>query len=141
MDEERNLEGRTFIRRHLLLYLKVLNLDTDRLVGRLGDINSKGVLLLTMDRLEAGSVFPIGIVIPETVDAERSMLELVVEVRWCRQDARPDMYAAGCSITSIEEADREYIETLIDRIGFSDGTRKIFLKNDRNVFMDVGEAE
>lgn len=141
MEEANNLGSRTSVRRHLLFYLSVLDLNTERQVGRLGDINKDGVLLLSRQPLEAGTVLPIGVVIPNTVDPERSMLELVVEVRWCRTDTRPDMYAIGCSITSIEASDREYIYSLVDRIGFSDGTRKIFLKNDQNVFLDTDESD
>jgi len=140
MDEDKKYENRTEVRRHLLLYLDVRDLESGQSIGRLGDINEKGILLLTDKPLKAGNTLQLGIRIPRTIDPGRAMLEVCAQVRWCRPDIRPDMFAAGCSITSIDDESRSFIETLIDRIGFSDGTRKIFLKNDQNVFLDTDES-
>jgi hypothetical protein len=129
--------GRFRQRRHLLYYLDVLNAVSGRSVGRLGDITREGLLLLTRTPPENGTVLRISLSIPPTIDPDREQLAMSVEVRWRRNDNRPGFFAVGCSITDIVETDRTYIDRLIDRIGFSDGTKRIFLKNDQNVFLDT----
>lgn len=139
MDKPKNSDGRRRVRRHLLLYLNVVDLNTEKAIGRLGDINRSGVLLLLKEPLDIESEIPLAIHIPDTVDGSRSALELLVSVRWCRAAENPGLYEAGCTIIGIDEDDRRYIDSLIERIGFSDGTRRIFLKDERNVFRGIDD--
>jgi len=133
-------ESRGAPRRHLFYYLEVLDKATGASLGRLGDIHDDGVLLLASGSLRVGIRFVMSIQLPEPIGRGRGTLDLEVEVRWSRKDASGNLYQSGCSFISLSQADREYIEELVQRIGFSDGQRKILLKNDSNIFVEQEEG-
>lgn len=137
MDENLENDNRIELRRHLLLYLDVVDLRKNESIAKLGDINSSGILLLLKSKLNPGDELHIAVNIPESLKLGRNSIELHAVVRWCRKAAKPGMYEAGCSFKTNDVKDPVFIEELIKRIGFSDGTRRIFLQNEENVFKEI----
>lgn len=131
-----NEDSRRLVRRHLLYYLQIIDLNRDEPIGRLGDINTGGVLILTDREFPAEKVIPVGIVLPEALDMNHKRVEMAVRTRWCRPDMPKGHFAIGCSIEEIDGVNKELIPELIEKIGFSDGNKKIYLKNDQNIFQD-----
>lgn len=129
-------DSRRFLRRHLLYYLQIIDAKSDEAVGRLGDINTGGVLMLTDREFSIDKVIPIAIVIPKALGMSHKSAEMTVRTRWCRPENRKGHFAVGCSIEKIDAANKKLIPELIEKIGFSDGSKKIYLKNDQNIFQD-----
>jgi hypothetical protein len=82
----------------------------------------------------------VAVQLPAPIGLGRTSLDLDVEVRWSRKDVIGNAYQNGCSFVSLNQADGDYIDGLVDRIGFSDGQRKIVLRNDSNMFVELDEG-
>ncbi|MBN2873997.1 MAG: hypothetical protein JXM71_02785, partial [Spirochaetales bacterium] len=106
----------------------------------LGDIHEEGLLLLTPMGLGRGNRFNAAIKLPAPLGAGREAVNIDIEVRWSRKDSGDKTYQNGCSFVSLEPGDREFIVGLVEKIGFSDGHRKIVLKNDDNIFVEQDEG-
>lgn len=128
-------DQRQLVRRHLLYYLEVRELNSEHASWRLGDISREGVLLLTDRELQPGRVLDVVIPIPPRLELGRETLRLQVQVMWSRPE-RPKLFNAGCRLVSAESADLDFMDELVKRIGFSDDTKQIRLKNDRHVFIE-----
>jgi hypothetical protein len=127
-------------RRHLYYYLEVLDRQNGVSLGRMGDIHEEGLLLLTPDSLKSGTRLMVAVQLPAPIGKGRTTLDLDIEVRWSRREAASITYQTGCSFVSLSQADRDYIDGLVERIGFSDGQRKIVLRNDSNIFIETDEG-
>ncbi len=128
-------------RRHLLYYLEVVGRSATTTIGRLGDIHSEGLLLITPQALTAGQHLDVSIRIPAPLGLGRQAFDLGLVVRWSRVEGPGNQYLNGCSYDSIQEPDRIFIQALVKKIGFSDGQKKIVLKGDANRFIDTGSEE
>ena len=133
-------EARGSARRHLYYYLEVTDSASGASLGRLGDIHEEGMLLLSPASLGSGSLFKAAVLLPAAAGAGRTKLELDVQVRWSRKETAGNLYQNGCSFVSLSREDRDYIAGLVERIGFSDGQRRIVLRNDANVFSEPDEG-
>jgi len=131
-----NEDSRKLVRRHLLYYLQIIDAKSNEAVGRLGDINTGGVLILTDREFPEEKVIPVRIVLPEALGMKHKGVEMAIRTRWCRPDTPKGHFAIGCSIEEIDGVNKELIPELIEKIGFSDGNKKIYLKNDQNIFQD-----
>lgn len=131
--------ARSGTRRHLYYYLAVIDRASGAALGRLGDIHAEGLLLLTPVSIRPGSTFKAAVQLPAPIGLGRAELELHIEVRWSRKEAAGNSYMNGCSFVSLSQEDRDYIDALVERIGFSDGQRKIVLRNDTNIFVELDE--
>jgi len=127
-------------RRHLYYYLEVLDRKSGVSLGRMGDIHEEGLLLLTQDSLKPGTRLMVAVQLPAPIGNGRATLELDIEVRWSRKEAAGIAFQNGCSFVSLSQADRNYIDGLVGRIGFSDGQRKIVLRNDSNIYIETDEG-
>ncbi len=127
-------------RRHLYYYLEVLDRSNGVSLGRLGDIHEEGLLLLTPVSMRTEARFMVSVQLPAPMGMGRTTLDLEIEVRWSRKDGMGTAYQNGCSFVSLAQADKDYIDGLVERIGFSDGQRKIVLRNDSNMFVELDEG-
>ncbi len=137
MDSTHDSDKRSLVRRHLLVYLEVVDSDTGSSLGRIGDLNRSGFLLLSTIPFDPGLAISAGINLPKQMDFSMTRLDLTFRVRWCRRDARPGSWICGCELFNTDSDALDIIDTLVGRLGFSDGTRRIFLKNDQNIFLDT----
>ncbi len=124
-----------------MYYLPVMDAKRNEPLGRLGNINGEGILLLTNCELPLDRTYSVSIRIPEHLGFGRPTLEMEIQPRWSQQEKARGLHAIGCAIASLEPQGKDLIGLLIARIGFSDGSKKIFLKNDANVFLDTGESD
>lgn len=107
-------------RRHLVYYLKVLDPTRDnQVVGRLVDITTIGMMLISKNPLEPGREMDIRIQLPEEM-AETGSIDLRGVVVWCHKDVNPDYYAAGFEFRSAPQEKMYIIKDLIDALGFQD---------------------
>ena len=137
MEENIKNNNRIELRRHLLFYLDITDLEKNESIGKLGDINNSGILLLLDFELKKNERLSLGINIPKSLKLDKELFKIQAEVRWCRKTQKPGMYEAGCLLSDLDSEAEAFIETLIGKIGFSDGTRRIFLQNEQNVFEEV----
>lgn len=118
-------EKRHGMRRTIFYYLNVLDAKSEKVIGRLGDISEKGVLLITDDPdLISHGKTRVKILLPSKLTGGESGLDVSIESRWVHKDKNPRYFLVGCSMDSLPEQ-RHTIEGLIEHYAFSDGYKEL----------------
>ncbi len=111
---------RTCPRRHLIFYLRVFDNETNKLVGYIGDISTKGVMLVSEKPIKTDKVFSLSLHLNPTNDRrEPRVVNFDARSIWCRNDVNPDLYDTGFELIDLAEETVEEISELIDDIGFN----------------------
>ncbi len=135
--KEKEHEGRLEVRRNLIFYLTVRNREGGEIVGELGDITEKGLLIISDHLLTVADTIPIAVELPKGPDYPDSTLDLTVEVQWSKRDEdNTDLALSGCSIVGPNENDKDIIRKLIEKIGFSNGQRRILFSESSPDFLE-----
>lgn len=106
-------------RRHIIYYLQILEPETGNVIGRLVDITTIGIMIISERALEPGRELTLRIALPEGFPKAKS-IDISGESVWCHKDVNPDFYAIGFRITRLEEEVAQIIEALIAEFGFVD---------------------
>ncbi|MBI9050985.1 MAG: PilZ domain-containing protein [Anaerolineaceae bacterium] len=114
MFEKRNLK-----RRHLIYYLRIMNRDTNELLGHLVDITAEGIMVISENQLEINKNFNFRMMLPKEI-VGKEMLEFSAKSLWSKKDINPDFYDTGFKIDDMTEADSLRIDQLIHHFGFQD---------------------
>ena len=113
------METRHQQRKHVFLYLDVINLDTDSLLGHLGDISKDGMMIIAGHPLPLYQVYKVRIKLPETGEFTVPFVDLRVETRWSRPDVNPSVHCTGCLFVKINPADMPIIEQIGEMLSFN----------------------
>jgi hypothetical protein len=114
MFEKRNLK-----RRHLIYYLRIMDKETNELIGHLVDITSEGIMLISEEPFEIDKVFHFRMMLPKEIIGKES-LEFSVQSLWTKKDINPDFIDTGFKLLDLKEADAQRIDQLIHYFGFQD---------------------
>ena len=128
-------------RRHLYVYLELIERETGRSLGRLGDVHDQGLLLLSQAPFNPGEVFHVIIRLPEVLREGLPDPEGTLGIRWSKPDVIVGQFQNGCSFDSPDPEARMRIMALVNRLGFSDGRKKILLRGDDNCYVDMDERD
>ena len=113
-------ERRLLKRRHLIYYLSVEDIDTDRALGHLVDVTADGIMLMSPEPIQAGQVFRLRMTIPTEADGTRQTIEFQAKSVRCGKDVNPDFFDTGFHMVSLTPTQLGLIETLIEDHGFRD---------------------
>lgn len=102
-------------RSHLTFYYDVCDVATEKVIGKLADITTEGLLLLSTDEIEPDVSYDLKIV----ADLDQP-IAFSSKCRWCRIDINPDYYDIGFHVESISPDDKQRIRDLIDKSYFKD---------------------
>lgn len=112
------LEKRRMKRRHPIYYLKVFSQENTRMLGRLVDIHTEGMRIVSEKPIRPGTAMNLRLDLPDAVAGQKS-LEFMAESVWCELDKNPDFYDTGIRFTKINGPDRQTITTVFDEYSFS----------------------
>lgn len=112
-------EKRKLKRRHLIYYLRVFDQKTGQLLGRLVDITTEGIMLISEKPIEVNRTYKVRMALPTQILRRSDMVFEAVSV-WSKRDVNPDFFATGFRITGVSEEDVAVVERLIHRYGFND---------------------
>lgn len=106
-------------RRNLIYYLRVIDRDSKKLLGRLVDITDEGMRLVTDEPVTPHSRLKLQVLLPKLI---KGMAEIDVdgECMWCREDVNPDFYASGFLFDVLPEEELEVLDSLISGCAFQD---------------------
>jgi c-di-GMP-binding flagellar brake protein YcgR len=113
MDERRVLK-----RRHLYYYSRVFDEATQQMAGRLVDITTEGIMLVSEKPVSANTRFKFKMLLPKSIEGQKT-LNLEAESRWSRQAVNPDLYDNGFQLLSVKPGDEKIIEKLIRTSSFN----------------------
>jgi c-di-GMP-binding flagellar brake protein YcgR len=112
------LEKRRLKRRHPIYYLKVYDSSTNNLIGRVVDIHSQGMKLVSENPVREGDTRRLRLDLPRAVD-DQDYLEFEARTVWCGLDKNPDFYDSGFQFTNIAPGDQRTIDTVFENYVFS----------------------
>ncbi len=118
-DEEKGLERRTVLRRHLIYYLRVWDTVKDELLGHLVDINTDGLMLVSEKPIPTKKTFKLELRW-NTPEGEEQHLRFDAESRWSNNDVNAVFYDTGFLLKSTDETILEPIKEVIEEYGFFD---------------------
>ena len=111
------IEKRKLTRLKLLYHLRVFNKDNYRLLGCLGDIHAKGLMLVSESRITIKKDYNIRIALPEPLD-EREEINVTARALWCRLYVNPLFYQTGFQIQDLQQEYVQLLESMIAKYGF-----------------------
>ena len=111
--------SRKLSRRHLIVYLRVYDRDSDILLGHLVDITSGGLMLMSEEEIPVDRVCRLRIDVGEG-HGWRGYLDLDARSIWSRRDVNPSYVDTGFEFLDPSERALAAIESLILDLGFAD---------------------
>ena len=112
MDERRNRERKDFS-----YYMRLVDNDTQNLVGHLVDISSSGFKLDSQAPIPIDKDFRLRMDLTSEV-ANKPAMVFVARSKWCQVDPLdPFIYNVGFQLVNISPADLEIINRMIEKYG------------------------
>jgi hypothetical protein len=113
MNERRKLD-----RKYLMVYSRVFDRVTGRILGYLSDLSPKGAMIISDDPTPENTQVPLRFDLPDPPLFSTDHLNLAARVAWCKPDIDPSFYNIGFEFIEISEQDRLIIDEMIDAYEF-----------------------
>ena len=115
-DKTRIEDRRAEKRRSLTYYLTIYDRTTDRVLGKLVDISTKGIMVTSDHPLPVGRVFQMRMVLPPEF-TDRKYLVFDGRSIWCREDLVNGQCGTGFRLIDATARERDLIRRLIEEFG------------------------
>lgn len=104
---------RSVARRHLIYYLRVFDTEANVLIGNLVDISTKGIMVVSDNKIPTGRPYRLKMVLPDTLEGSKE-IEFDAESRWCHNDTNPDFYDTGFELIDPESTFLDAVDRLVE---------------------------
>ncbi|MCB2184274.1 MAG: PilZ domain-containing protein [Desulfobulbaceae bacterium] len=111
-------KSRVLKRHHLIYYLEVHDHETEKLLGHLVDITTRGIKLISKEKIELNRTFILKLILPEGYFNQRE-IHFEGKSLWSSNDVNPDFFDTGFEVTSLSTEERKIIRKMIEQIGFN----------------------
>jgi hypothetical protein len=108
--------ARKLERRTLSKSISITNQLTGEAFGELINITTEGLMIISDEDIETGSIFQLVLNLAEPIDDEMS-IELGADCLWCRKVENLTRFWSGFQIIDASEKAVQQIEALIDSFG------------------------
>ena len=112
-------EKRIYTRQQLIYYMKIIDRDTEELLGFLVDITPEGIMIMSESPVEVDKTFNLNIQMDKE-SSSREFLPLTAKSKWCKKEVYADFYDAGFELLSVQPEDIKEIENIIEKLCFKD---------------------
>jgi hypothetical protein len=116
------MEKRKFKRRHLIFYLRVIERESNAVLGFLVDITTQGIMMMSEFPTEIGKTFHLKLLTDAGPQGEK-FLEFQAVSKWCERSVNTDFYDTGFELIDINPDDLQGIRQTIAESGFNDWIR------------------
>ncbi len=113
MKERRNLD-----RKYLMVYSRVFDRATGRILGYLSDLSPKGAMIISDDPIGENAKLSLRFDLPDPPLFSTDHLNLEARVAWCKPDIDPSFYNIGFEFLEINEQEKMIIEEMIEAYEF-----------------------
>ncbi|MEW6264958.1 MAG: PilZ domain-containing protein [Thermodesulfobacteriota bacterium] len=113
------LEQRKLKRRQLIYYLKVMNRINGKPLGRLVDITTEGMMLVSSDSIELEVIYKCRLDLPSPLSGRRE-INFDARALWRNNDVNPDFLDTGFRFEVITPEEARLISDLIDEYELPD---------------------
>ena len=111
--------NRFVARKHLIYYLKVMDQETDQVIGHTVNISDVGMMLISEEPIKPEHLFHLKMFLPEKIQESR-YFEFSATSKWCQQDENPDFYNSGFQLDNVSTEGIQIIQRLIDKFCFNE---------------------
>ncbi len=112
------LEKRRLKRRHPIYYLKVYDRVNNNLIGRLVDIHTQGMRLVSEKPIHPGDSFTARMDLPKAIES-KDYMDIDIKAVWCDLDQNPDFFDTGYHIDELSKTDQETINSVFEDFVFN----------------------
>ncbi|MCX7753639.1 MAG: PilZ domain-containing protein [Anaerolineales bacterium] len=106
-------ERRTLERKYLMVYSRVFDRITGKILGYLSDLSPKGAMIISDDPLTENSILSLRFDLPDPLLFPTDHLNLQARVAWCKPDIDPSFYNIGFEFLEVSEQQKAIIEDMI----------------------------
>ena len=102
-------------RKHLIYFVKVSSSKGEALTGRLVNISSNGLKLITKEKLFVGDTYSLEISLPEKT-YELKHIACTCKTVWSRHSTGRDHFSAGFEIVEIDDINKNLFNELMKEL-------------------------
>ena len=106
MIEKRNME-----RRHIMFYSRVFDRKTGKMLGYLGNITTKGMMIISEEPIPKLVEFKLRMDLPDDL-YQKPALFFKASSLWCEPDIDPNFYNTGFKLRDVPRSEQEIIEKI-----------------------------
>lgn len=118
-DDRRKLE-----RKFLVVYSRVFDRKTGKVIGYLSDLTVKGAMVIGEHHLGQGEDYQLRIDLPESPEFTKSHLDINAKSVWSKPDIDPVFFNTGFEFSEISSEDAKIIQRMIELYEFRRDTEK-----------------
>ncbi len=118
--KDRIEERRTLKRRHLLVYPDVIDAKTREVLGRLGDISSEGLLIVSRKALPLDEMYTVSIPLPDIRGFQGDVIGVQIQTCWSSPDINDELADTGCKFINPDKETLSLVANLIKFLGFTE---------------------
>lgn len=112
-------DKRTARRINLAYYLQVRNITNKRIIGRVGDISDKGMMILSERQLPQDAYCDVEISLPQSNSQNQKAVAMQIKAKWHKKDFNPNYYCIGCEFHEKSSNSELIIEHIIRNFAYS----------------------
>lgn len=110
-------EKRTTPRKNFSFYMRVLNDDTQEILGHMVEVSATGLRLETVGPLPLNKDYYLRIEITPDLGAVPYIV-FIARTKWCKMDViQPNLFRVGFEIIEIVPEDREVFLRILEKYG------------------------
>lgn len=111
-------ERRTLNRKYLMVYSRVFDRTTGKILGYLSDLSPKGAMIISDDPISENVTISLRFDLPDPPLFSTSHLNLEARIAWCKPDIDPSFYNIGFEFLEIKESDKAIVEEMVEAYEF-----------------------
>lgn len=111
-------ERRTLDRKYLMVYSRVFDRMTGKILGYLSDLSPKGAMIISDDPISENAKLSLRFDLPDPPLFSTDHLNLEARVAWCKPDIDPSFYNIGLEFFEISESEKSIVEEMIEAYEF-----------------------
>lgn len=112
-------DKRKLKRRELVYHLKLDDVETGEVIGRVVDIHAEGLKISGNTKFDVGQRLECSLELPKEIFG-RQKIRFSAQVLWCKPDINPDLTATGMLFVTIAAEDLECLIGLMAYYSFGD---------------------
>jgi len=136
MKTEQLSNKRQLQRNVLCYYLKVIDLESGKELGRVGDITSEGMMVFGNTIFDREKTYRVRVLLVNSVfDMSLGNLDVNVEIRWSKPDANPSIILTGMLFQDLDDNGKKIVRDLVKKIGIIRNPEEDFEEEDETAEM------
>jgi len=112
-------DGRAIRRSQPISYLRVTDRNTDEQVGRVIDLTTEGIRLVSEQPIGIDQIYQLKMIVPQS-DGPTEEVVFDADSIWHKSDVNPDFFDTGMKINNLSPRGVEVIEKVINYSSFRD---------------------